>query len=69
MNTPQTFILENKNGMRAELTNVGASLMKLTVNGINTVLGYDCPEDYLKEGPPYGATVGRFANRIGKAEF
>lgn len=69
MNIPKTFVLENKNGIRAELTNVGASLMKLTVNGINTVLGYDCPEDYLKEGPPYGATVGRFANRIGGAAF
>lgn len=64
-----TYTLENKNGTKAVLTNAGASLMELWVRGINVVLGYDKPEDYMTGWPPYGMTIGRFANRIGNAEF
>jgi aldose 1-epimerase len=59
---------------RAELITLGAALRVLQVpdrNGrhANVVLGFADLEDY--RGPPrfYGATTGRYANRIGGARF
>ena len=68
------YTFENKNGMVMEVTDFGATLFSLwipTANGkLDVVLGYDDPAGY--EGPSgtfFGATVGRNANRIGKAHF
>ena len=68
------YTFENKNGMVMEVTDFGATLFSLwipTENGkLDVVLGYDDPAGY--EGPSgtfFGATVGRNANRIGKASF
>ncbi len=71
----KVFIFENQNGMEMHISDFGATLYKLLVpdkNGIkrDVVLGYDDPAAY--EGPSgtfFGATVGRHANRIGKAAF
>ena len=67
------YTLENQNGMVMEVTDFGATLYSLMVpdgkgNLVDVVLGYDSPLGY--EGPGgtfFGATVGRNANRIGKA--
>ena len=63
------YTLENRNGTKAILTDAGASLMQFFFNGRNVVLGYDSADDYLTGWPPFGMTIGRFANRIGDARF
>lgn len=74
--TPQIFTLRNKAGMEAKITNYGGTLMSLKVPDRagkldDVVLGFDTPEEYItkKEHPYFGALVGRYGNRIGKAQF
>ena len=60
--------------MSAEILTYGATLRSLTVPDINgtpvdTVLGYDSVDDYASRSGRLGATIGRFANRIGGASF
>lgn len=60
--------------MRARVMNYGATLMALwapdrTGRSENVVLGFDTLEPYLAGTPYFGATVGRYANRIGGARF
>ena len=64
-----------KNGrLTARITDFGATLVGLTVPDkhgrlADVVLGYDSAEDYRKQDGYLGATVGRNANRVGKAAF
>ncbi|RWS25660.1 aldose 1-epimerase-like protein [Leptotrombidium deliense] len=59
----------------AKVMEFGATITQLKVkdkNGVfrDIVLGFDNFEGYLrKENPYFGATVGRFANRIAKSSF
>ena len=66
--------MTNPNGLRAKVTNYGGILVSMEVpdkdgNLGDITLGYDKLEEYIKETPYFGATVGRYANRIGKAKF
>lgn len=69
------YIFKNQKGMEMHVSDFGATLQKLIVSdkkGVkrDVVLGYDDPTGY--EGPSgtfFGATIGRHANRIGKAAF
>ncbi len=68
------YTLKNKHGMIAKVTPYGASLTELHVPGragtfANVVLGFDNLPQYLGDHPVFGATVGRFANRIRNASF
>jgi len=68
------YTLTNTNGLRARITNYGAILVSLEVpdrdgNLADITLGYDNLDDYVKRGAFFGATVGRYANRIGGAKF
>ncbi len=69
------YTLKNKAGMVAEITNYGARVVSLWVPDVkgnfdDLVLGFDCIEDYVhKDSSYFGATVGRYANRISKAQF
>jgi len=69
------FHLKNSNGVSAAITNYGARLVGLAVpdkNGkmVDVVLGYDSLSGYMKKGEPFfGAIIGRYGNRIGKAKF
>ncbi|HEX2535194.1 MAG TPA: aldose epimerase family protein [Chitinophagaceae bacterium] len=69
------FYLRNRNGVQAALTGYGARLVSLLVpdksgRPVDVVLGYDSLDAYLRPGEGmFGATVGRFANRIGGARF
>ncbi len=68
------YTLENQNGMKAEVTDLGAILVNLYVPGQyggikDVVLGFDSAEGYLKNGSFFGATIGPSANRIGGASF
>jgi aldose 1-epimerase len=67
------YTLTNANGMSARITNYGAYLVSLDVPDrsgkmADVVLGYDSLDGY-KTGTTYGAVIGRFANRIGGAQF
>src|SRR3954470_13305983 len=67
------YTLTNKRGASARITNYGAFLVSLnmpdkTGKMADVVLGYDRLDDYT-HGTTYGAGVGRFANRIGRAQF
>ena len=66
--------LRNRNGIQAEIITLGAALRSLTVpcadgSRRDIVLGYDTAEEYLKGRAYFGATVGRFCNRIAGAAF
>ena len=66
------YTLTNTSGLRAKITNYGAILVSLEVpdgdgNLADITLGYDNLDDYIERGAFFGATVGRYANRIGGA--
>jgi len=69
------YILKNHNGMEAAITNYGGRLVSLLVpdkNGKMTdvVVGFKSVEDYQNSTEPYfGATIGRYGNRIAKGKF
>lgn len=66
------YVLENDNGMQAEIINYGAALIRLLVpdrQGIcaDIVLGHPSLEGYLTNSPYLGVLVGRSSNRIAGA--
>jgi aldose 1-epimerase len=69
------FSLTSANGLEAKITNYGGILVSLVVpdrNGhpADIVLGYDTVEKYVADNRPhFGATIGRYGNRIGRARF
>lgn len=68
------YTIENANGMKAAVTNLGAILVKLYAPDNkgeykDIVLGFDTAEEYLINGSFFGATIGRSANRIANAKF
>ncbi|MBL8231122.1 MAG: galactose mutarotase [Bryobacterales bacterium] len=68
------FTLNNKNGVRVAITNYGGIITSLHTPDRkgkpgDIVLGFDTLDGYLKGHPYFGALVGRYANRIGKAQF
>ncbi len=71
----QLYTLYNRNGMRAQITNYGGRLVSLWVpdkNGKPTdvVAGFNLVEGYQHSAEPYfGATIGRYGNRIAKGRF
>src|ERR1700735_4347406 len=67
------YTLTNARGMSARINNYGAFLVSPHApdrNGkmADVVLGYDNLESYT-HGTTFGAVIGRFANRIGGAQF
>ncbi len=72
----QVFTLKNKAGLEAKITNYGGILMSLKAPDrqgkfADIVLGFDTPQEYRDKnaGPYFGALIGRYANRIAKAQF
>ncbi len=68
------YTLTNSKGLRARITNFGATLVSLHVpdrDGVlgDVVLGFDSLEGYRGQTAYLGTTVGRYANRIGGAKF
>lgn len=68
------FTLENKKGNTVAITNYGGTIMQIIVpdkNGTlaDVVLGYKTPEEYKKNSPYLGSTIGRFGNRIANGAF
>lgn len=69
------YTLKNKNGMQAALTSFGGRLVSLLVpdnkgNMTDVVEGFDSVQVYQDALDAfYGATIGRYGNRIGKGQF
>jgi len=69
------YLLKNKNGVQASFTNYGAHLLSLAVPDksgklTDVVLGFDDIDGYKKSlSAFYGATIGRYGNRIAKGHF
>ena len=69
--TPQLYTIRNASGMEVSITNYGGRIVSLLVpdrdgNLRDVVLGFDNLEDYYPENneTDFGATIGRYANRI-----
>jgi aldose 1-epimerase len=61
-------------GLKVRIMTLGAAIQSLEVpdragHAADVVLGYDAAADYLAKPKFYGATVGRYANRIAHAVF
>jgi aldose 1-epimerase len=68
------YTLTNANGLKARVMEHGAILVSLHVpdregNFANITLGFDSLDAYVTRNRLYGATVGRYANRIANATF
>jgi aldose 1-epimerase len=68
------FTLSNKSGMEVAITDFGGTVVSIKVPDRNgkmgdVILGYDSVEGYETGTAYIGATVGRYANRIGGAKF
>jgi len=69
------YTLQNSNGMQATIITYGGILQSLVVpdkngKGDDIVLGFDDVDGYIENGNVYfGATIGRFGNRIAGGRF
>jgi aldose 1-epimerase len=68
------YLLKNKNGMEIAVTNYGGYLAGVWVSGkngklISVAVGFDDMEGLLNQTNYYGATIGRYGNRIAKGKF
>lgn len=68
---PVERIRLNGGGLTANILTWGATIQDLRLEGhdLPLVLGFAKFEDYLSYSPYFGATVGRFANRISQGRF
>jgi aldose 1-epimerase len=70
----QIYTLTNAHGIEARIMTYGAALVSLKTpdragNLQNIILGFDSLDPYVAGVPYFGATVGRFANRIAGGRF
>ncbi len=70
----ELYTLTNKNGLRARIMTYGGILVSFETpdrdgKPADITLGFDTLEEYLKGHPYFGATIGRYGNRIGKGKF
>lgn len=68
------IILRNRNGMEVELLNIGAVIRRIVVKdrnekALDVTAGYGSVDRYETNFAMFGATVGRYANRIENARF
>lgn len=68
------YVLKNKNNMEVCITNYGGRIVSVMVpdrDGVmrDVVLGFDSIQDYIKYPTDFGATIGRYANRIANGRF
>lgn len=68
------YVLKNENNMEVCITNYGGRIVSVMVpdrDGVmrDVVLGFDSIQDYIKYPTDFGATIGRYANRIANGKF
>ena len=76
VNNAQTalYTLKNKAGMEVCITNFGGRIVSVMVPDKNgkmqdVVLGFDSIADYINVPSDFGASIGRYANRINQGRF
>ena len=72
--TTGLYVLTNKSGMEVCVTNFGGRIVSVMVPGKDgkmrdVVLGFDNISDYLTIPSDFGASIGRYANRINKGHI
>ncbi|WP_026714532.1 aldose epimerase family protein [Flavobacterium daejeonense] len=70
----ESYKLKNQKGMEVDIMTYGGIITSLKVPnkaGVSedVVLGFNNFEQYTKDNPFFGALIGRYGNRIGKAKF
>lgn len=70
----ELFTLTNAKGLKMDVTNYGGIITSFLVPDKtgklgDIVLGYNDVDSYVKNNPYFGAIIGRYGNRIGKAKF
>lgn len=70
----ELYTFNNENGVELKVMTYGATIISLKVPDKNgqlgdIILGYDNLKDYVNNSPYFGATVGRYANRIKRGLF
>lgn len=68
------YVLRNKNNMEVCVTNFGGRIVSVMVpdkdgNMRDVVLGFDSIQDYISQPSDFGASIGRYANRINQGQF
>lgn len=68
------FTLRNKNNMEVCITNFGGRIVSVMVPDKDgqmrdVVLGFDSIQDYISKPSDFGASIGRYANRINQGKF
>ena len=68
------YVLRNKNNMEVCVTNFGGRIVSVMVpdkdgNMRDVVLGFDSIQDYISQPSDFGASIGRYANRIDQGKF
>ncbi len=68
------FTVQSASGMEMRVTNYGGIIVSLTAPNRDgkqedVVLGFDSLYQYVDGSPYFGAIIGRYGNRIGKAQF
>lgn len=67
------FTVQSASGMEMRVTNYGGIIVSLTAPNRDgkqedVVLGFDSLDQYVDGSPYFGAIIGRYGNRIGKAD-
>ena len=68
------YVLRNQNNMEVCVTNFGGRIVSVMVPGKDgvmrdVVLGFDSIQDYISKPSDFGASIGRYANRINQGKF
>lgn len=68
------YTLTNNKGMVVELSDYGATLVRMTApdrngNFKDVVLGFNSLKEYEKSGAYFGSTTGRYSSRISEGKF
>lgn len=67
------YVLRNQNNMEVCVTNFGGRIVSVMVgkDGVmrDVVLGFDSIQDYISKPSDFGASIGRYANRINQGKF
>lgn len=68
------YVLTNANGVEVTLTNYGGRIVSVMVpdregNMRDVVLGFDNVDDYVNVDNNFGATIGRYGNRIANGKI
>ncbi len=68
------YTMTNANGVSVAITTYGGRVVSVKVPDkkgafADIVLGFNSLDGYLSDNPYFGALIGRYGNRIGKAQF